>query len=120
MTHKQGRARLGGIAVGRGQPVRISAAINVSPESFYKKSVATTAREMKAMVVAATEEGADLLDVGGMSSAPYLDTYVSAGEETERVVSAIRVIRDLTDLPISIDTQRAAVAEAAVKVGATI
>jgi len=106
--------------VGSGRPVRISAAINVSPESFYKKSVATTPKEIEAMVLSATEEGADLLDVGGMSSAPYLDPHVSVGEEMERVVSAIRLMRDLTDLPISIDTQRAAVAQAAVNVGATI
>ena len=120
MTRTQGRTRLGRIAVGSGCPVRISAAINVSPESFYKKSVATTPKEIEAVALSATEEGADLLDVGGMSSAPYLDHHVSVGEETERVVSAIRLMRDLTDLPISIDTQRAAVAQAAVNVGATI
>ena len=120
MTNTRGRALLGGLSVGYGYPVRISAAINISPESFYRRSVATTAKEIEAMAVSATEEGADFLDVGGMSSAPYLQTYVSAEEERERIVGAIRIIRDSMDLPISVDTHRSAVAETAVNVGATI
>src|ERR1019366_5711335 len=85
-------AKLGLISVGDGLPVRIMAAINVSPESFYKGSVASTTQEISARVVQAIEEGADLIDVGGASTAPYLKGEVSKELETSRVRAAVGAI----------------------------
>jgi len=65
-------AKLGPLQVGPGYPVRIMAAVNVSPESFYKGSVATGARDILASVTDALERGAEVIDIGAMSTAPYL------------------------------------------------
>lgn len=65
-------------------------------------------------------EGADMIDVGGYSSRPGADE-VSASEETERVCRGIEAVRSLSaDIPVSVDTFRADVAEAAVAAGANI
>ncbi|MFT5733177.1 MAG: dihydropteroate synthase [Planctomycetota bacterium] len=64
-------------------------------------------------------EGADVLDIGGESTRPGADP-VSEEEELGRVVPVIRAIASETRAPISIDTMKAGVAEAAVAAGATI
>ena len=65
-------------------------------------------------------EGADILDVGGESTRPG-HAEVPAEEELRRVIPAIRAIRAaLPDMPISIDTTKAAVAEAALDAGADV
>ena len=68
--------RLGPVPVGGSNPVRIMGIINASPESFYKKSVHTRAGDLGRAAKAMEEEGADIIDVGGMSTAPYLRTLV--------------------------------------------
>ncbi len=110
-------ARLGPLQVGPGFPVRIMAAVNVSPESFYKGSVVTTSRAMVATVRRAVESGADIIDVGAMSTAPYLKSEVSEEVEKERIAAALRALEGL-DVVISVDTLRASVAELALKAGA--
>lgn len=65
------------------------------------------------------EEGAHILDIGGESSRPFSDP-VSVEEELNRVIPAIEVIRAFSDCPISIDTTKAQVAEAALNKGADI
>jgi dihydropteroate synthase len=65
-------------------------------------------------------EGADIIDVGGESSRPGHES-VSEEEERERVVRAVEAIRDrLPDVPLSIDTSKPGVAEAALGAGADI
>jgi dihydropteroate synthase len=117
------RARLGPVLVGDGSPVRIMAAINVSPESFYKGSVADTADEVASRVRKAVEEGAELIDIGGASTAPYLKGGVPEEVERSRVVAAVRAAVEATaggKTGISVDTVRASVAEAALKRGASV
>ena len=65
------------------------AAINVSPESFYKGSVAGTTEQVDASVERAITEGADIIDIGGASTAPYLKGGVSTEVEVARVRSAL-------------------------------
>jgi dihydropteroate synthase len=116
-------ARLGRVSVGDGSPVRIMAAINVSPESFYKGSVARPG-QISASVRRAVGEGADVIDIGGASTAPYLHAGVSEAVETERVVGALREaapeLRAAPRVAVSVDTVRASVAEAALANGATV
>ena len=112
------RGRIGEVEVGEGLPVRVVGVINLSPESFYRGSVREKPEEAAELALELVNEGADVIDVGGMSSAPYKETYVSEKVEMERVVGAIRRIRELSDVTISIDTYRAKVAEAALKAGA--
>ncbi|MEZ4767640.1 MAG: dihydropteroate synthase [Caldilineales bacterium] len=64
-------------------------------------------------------EGAHILDVGGESTRPGSQP-VDAGEELRRVLPVIRGLVDVVDVPISIDTSKAAVAEAALAAGASM
>jgi len=92
--------------------------INVSPESFYKGSVRTTDQEIAAAVREMQQGGAHIIDVGAMSTAPYLETIIPIEEEAKRMVRAIKIIKSACGLPISADTPRAAVAEQAIAAGA--
>lgn len=112
--------RLGSVSVGGSSPVRIMGIINASPESFYKKSVHTSQREISRIAKKMEEDGADFIDVGGMSTAPYLRTLVPEKTEIERITEAIRAVRKACSLPISIDTCRPAAARAAFDLGVEI
>ena len=65
------------------------------------------------------EAGADILDLGGESTRPGAGT-ISATEEIRRVVPAIKALRDVVDLPISVDTWKAEVAAPALDAGADL
>ncbi len=112
-------ALLGKISVGSGYPVRVMGVINASPESFFAKSVVKSAEE--ALELAQSWLGfVDVIDVGGMSTAPYKDAWVPPDEEAERVVPVVRALAQNLDLPISVDTFRPKVAEEALRAGASI
>ncbi len=111
---------LAGVKIGDEHPVRIMGVINVSPESFYKGSVRTSPSEIAKLAKRMEEEGADIIDIGAMSTAPYLKTEISIEEEIERLSMAIKVVKETISLPISVDTTRSKSAEAAIKAGATI
>jgi dihydropteroate synthase len=115
-----GVATLAGLSAGDGQPVRLVGVINVSPESFYGGSVVTDVAGVVERARAMVAEGADMLDIGAMSTAPYLHTQISEAEEVARMTAAIAALRNAVDVPLSADTQRAAVAGAALDAGATI
>ncbi|MDA4114121.1 MAG: dihydropteroate synthase [Thaumarchaeota archaeon] len=114
-----GTAKFGPLSLGAGFPVRIMAVINLSPESFYGGSVATTPGEISARVRRAVEDGADIVDIGGMSTAPYLKSEVPEEVETARVRDALEAIAD-AKVTISVDTLRSAVAEVALNHGASV
>ena len=111
---------LGNIGVGGKNPVRIMGILNTSPESFYKKSVKTTKQQITNTVKQMEIDGADFIDVGGMSTAPYLSTSVSEKIESQRILNAIQIIQNVSNLPISIDTCRANVAKSALEHGIEI
>ncbi len=111
---------IGNVGVGGKNPVRIMGILNTSLESFYKKSVSTTKTDIKNYVKQMEGEGADFIDVGGMSTAPYLSTTVSEKVESKRILDAIKIIQNVSNLPISIDTCRAKVARDALEHGADI
>ena len=111
---------LAGIELGDGLPVRLMGVINVSPESFYAGSVPETEDDLRRRAEAMAAEGADLLDVGARSTAPYRQTDITDEEESRRLGAAIRVIRAAVSLPISADTSRARVALTALDAGAQI
>ena len=108
-------AKIGNISVGGRNPVRIMGILNTSPESFYKKSINTTRMKIRNSVIQMENDGADIIDVGGMSTAPYLSTTVSEKVESDRILNAIKIIRDSTNLPISVDTCRSSVANNALE-----
>ncbi len=112
---------LGKIKIGLGETVKIISIINISPESFYQNSVVTEKGRLKEKIISSIEEGASIIDLGGMSTAPYKSTFVSEEIELERVLWALNEIKDAgIKTEISIDTQRSSVMAEALKRGATI
>ncbi len=113
-------AKIANVGVGGKNPVRIMGILNTSPESFYKKSVNTSKTSIKNTVKLMESQGADFIDVGGMSTAPYLSTIISEKTESKRILDAIKIIQNSTNLPISVDTCRANVANEALEHGVEI
>jgi len=112
--------KLGNIGVGGKNPVRIMGILNTSPESFYKKSIKTTKQQIINTIKQMEIDGADFIDIGGMSTAPYLSTSVSEKIESQRILNAIKIIQNVSNLPISVDTCRASVAKSALEHGIEI
>ncbi len=112
--------KLGNVSVGGSNPVRIMGILNTSPESFYKKSISTSRQRIVDAIHVMEDEGADFIDIGGMSTAPYLSTMVSEKTEANRIINAIKIIQQKTNLPISVDTCRATVANEALELGVDI
>ncbi len=113
-------ATLAGVRIGGGAPVRLMAVINVSGESFYAGSIRADAPALRAAAQRAAAEGADLIDLGARSTAPYRRVEVTPDEERERLVWAIEIVKSTVTLPISADTARAGVAAAALRAGARV
>ena len=113
-------AKIANVGVGGKNPVRIMGILNTSPESFYKKSVNTSKTSIKNTVKLMENQGADFIDVGGMSTAPYLSTVISEKTESKRILDAVKIIQNSTNLPISVDTCRAKVASDALEYGVEI
>lgn len=112
--------KIANVGVGDKNPVRIMGILNTSPESFYKKSIHVNNNDIKNSVKQMESDGADFIDVGGMSTAPYLSTIVSEKVETKRIINAIKIIQNFSNLPISVDTCRANVARIALEHGVEI
>jgi len=112
--------KLGNVSVGDSNPVRIMGILNTSPESFYKKSISTSRQRIVDAIHVMEDEGADFIDIGGMSTAPYLSTMVSEKTEANRIINAIKIIQQKTNLPISVDTCMATVANEALELGVDI
>ena len=91
--------------------------INVTPDSFSDGGEYLHPEIAVARGVALAAEGAGLLDVGGESTRPG-SGGVTADVELDRVLPVIRGLREATDVPISIDTSKAVVAEQAIAEGA--
>src|SRR6266511_5656330 len=114
------RTWLGGISVGDGQDVAVAGALNVSPESFYDGSVVIQADHLLRAAEAMTRAGAAFVDVGAMSTAPYLAARIPESQEAERLAWAIDLLVRKLDLPVSADTSRSLPARAALEAGARI
>lgn len=114
------RAILGGVSVGDGLPVTVIGVLNVGPESFYVGSVHTDLDDLLGVAERMVEAGAQILDVGALSTAPYRETKISEEEETDRLGRAVERLARKLGVLISADTSRSAPARAALAAGATI
>lgn len=110
--------KIGQVEVGGGSHVKVMGIINVSPESFYKGSVRVGATEIAEAAREMQEAGAHIIDIGAMSTAPYLNTMIPVKEEIRRMTEALVAAKSACSLPVSVDTPRAEVAGAAAKAGA--
>src|SRR4029079_7622175 len=94
------------------------AILNRTPDSFYDRGATwdfdAFLRRADELVV----DGADLLDVGGLTAGPAAE--VGEAEELDRVVPAIAALRARFDVPLSVDTWRASVLDAACDAGAVV
>lgn len=94
--------------------------LNATPDSFYNKGRASNLEAILANAQKMMQDGASILDVGGMSTRPNA-TVISIDEELERVIPVIVSLRDMNaNMPISIDTYRSEVAQEALKAGAIV
>ena len=93
--------------------------VNVTPDSFSDGGLFADRDAAIAHGLALAEQGAAIVDVGGESTRPGSDG-VDAAEEIERVVGVIAGIRAASEVPISVDTSKSAVASAAIEAGATM
>ena len=100
-----------------GDQPRVMGAMNVSPESPNKGSIAIGEGAVRKQAERLRDEGAHLIDVGGRSS-HFAAGHVTTDEEIARVVPAIEAIKDATGLPVSVDTWEPKTMQAAIDAGA--
>lgn len=102
-----------------GKKTYIMGILNFTPDSFSDggkfNNIDVALNHVKKMI----EDGADIIDIGGESTRPG-HTVVEEDEEINRVIPIIKAIREKFNIPISIDTYKAKVAEKALEAGANI
>lgn len=94
----------------------LMAIINVTPDSFYPGSRLGKSDLLLDRVRQMVRDGADLIDLGAESTRPG-HVKISDQEEMDRLLPALEVIKNNIDIPVSVDTYKAAVAKEAVKYG---
>jgi len=119
LRRRKFRLRLPSRTLVLGERTLILGVVNVTPDSFsdggqYFDPEAATARGLEL-----ERSGADLLDIGGESTRPGA-TPISAKEELLRILRVLEALRGQLRIPISVDTQKAEVAEAALAAGAQL
>ena len=112
-----GNMKIGNRTFTFGKKVYIMGILNVTPDSFSDGGKFDTLEHAMAQVEKMIEEGADLIDVGGESTRPG-HQQITEDEEIARVVPVIQKIKEKYDIPVSIDTYKSRVAEAALEAGA--
>lgn len=93
--------------------------LNVTPDSFSDGGKWNELDAARRHVEDMIREGADIIDIGGESTRPGFGR-ITDEEEIARVVPAIEMVKKEFDVPISVDTYKSAVAEAAIKAGADL
>jgi len=93
--------------------------LNVTPDSFSDGGLYLDKEAAIQRALAMSSEGADIIDIGGLSTRPGSEE-IPIEEELKRVVPVIEALRGRLSIPISIDTYRAEVAEQALRAGADI
>ncbi|MBA3074301.1 MAG: dihydropteroate synthase [Anaerolineae bacterium] len=94
--------------------------LNITPDSFSGDGMLNEPDTLTSVTIRAEamlKEGADILDIGGESTRPGAQ-LVSLQEELDRVIPVIEALHNRFDVPISIDTYKASVADAAMSAGA--
>lgn len=102
-----------------GERTYLMGILNVTPDSFSDGGEFDTLEAALGQAKAMEEAGVDLVDIGGQSTRPGA-LEVSVEEELHRVVPVVRALRDVSSIPISVDTSRSIVAHAAVEAGADL
>jgi dihydropteroate synthase len=110
--------RLGEQALDIRRRVVVMGILNRTPDSFYDRGATWDFDAFVRRAEQLVTDGADVLDVGGVKAGPGPE--VDEAEELERVVPAVEALRARFDVPLSVDTWRASVLDAACAAGAVV
>jgi dihydropteroate synthase len=102
-----------------GSKTYVMGILNVTPDSFYDGKRYDAGENAIEHALKMTEEGADIIDIGGESTRPGASP-LSEEEEINRVIPVIKKLSKKLRKPISVDTYKAKVAEKAIDAGASI
>ena len=112
--------RCGPHVIPLGRRTLVMGIVNVTPDSFSDGGSYANVDDAVKHAIQMVADGAELVDVGGESTRPGSDV-VAPEEEIHRVVPVIRrIVDELPDVPVSVDTRKPAVARAALEGGASI
>src|SRR5208337_2005829 len=118
-TRKRFELRCRGGDLQLGERTLVMGVINVTPDSFSDGGLFLEPTEAIEHGLLMAEQGVDIIDVGGESSRPGADA-VTPDEELRRVIPVIEGLASRLEIPISVDTYKAQVAEQAIEAGAQI
>src|SRR5262249_36263299 len=102
-----------------GERTLVLGVLNVTPDSFSDGGKSLDPDRAFARALALEEAGADIVDIGAESTRPG-SSRISAAEELRRLVPVLKRLRGQLNVPISVDTYKAEVAEKAIELGAEI
>ena len=100
-----------------GERTYIMGILDVAPDYFYDGKKFDVIEEALSKAENLIDDGADIIDIGVESTRPDLEA-LSVEDEIDRVVPIIKAIKERFDIPVSIDTYKAEIAESAIKAGA--
>jgi dihydropteroate synthase len=116
---KKFRLRLRSRTLVLGEHTLVMGVLNITPDSFSDGGLFLDPQQAANRALEMEHQGADMIDVGGESTRPGSEG-ISAEEELARVLPVLEKLRGRLKIPISIDTHKCAVAEAAIAAGAEI
>ncbi len=119
MLRRRFRLKLPSRTLELGERTVVMGVLNVTPDSFSDGGLYANTDDAIAHALAMEQAGADLIDIGGESTRPASEG-ISAEEELRRVLPVMEGLRTKLRIPVSIDTQKAEVAEAAAAAGAEL
>ena len=117
ILRKKCRLRLASRTIVLGERTLVMGVLNVTPDSFSDGGKFFRVADAVKAALAMERAGADILDIGAESTRPG-STGISGEEELERLLTVLQGLRGQLKIPISIDTQKASVAEMAISAGA--
>jgi len=102
-----------------GTRTHVMAIVNATPDSFSHDGIAGDPGQAAEIATAAVRDGADIIDIGAESTRPG-HRPISAEEEVGRLLPILRAVAGAVTVPLSVDTSKAVVAEAALGAGANL
>ena len=123
MTHNPAKIIIRNKSFEWGKRTYLMGVLNVTPDSFSDGGDFNTIESALAQADSMVKSGVDIIDIGGQSTRPGA-AEISLEEEIDRVIPVVQILRQKADIfasvPISVDTTRAQVAQAAVEAGADL
>lgn len=110
--------RMGRRTIDFSRRIAVMAIVNRTPDSFFDQGATFALDAAVEAALAAAEQGADWVDIGGAKFAPGPE--IPAAEELDRVLPVVERVAARSDVVISVDTFRAEVAEACIRAGAAV